>query len=335
MALCSCVKTVDTGRTEPAPIFYQTVVSPVLKSDNGNIYPEDSRFMSAAFHNRPDSDSRDESSVYINGSEVALRAGVWTTEAKHYWPSEGSLSFLSYSPSGTPVEVVISKDGIAMNGWDVSSEAAKNIDFMVADVRVGESRTIQTGTGGNPSAHNGVPTIFRHKLSRVSVSVRGDMNGNSTASAIVIKAVRLTDIRTVGDYTGGAPGTATWTELRDGWKDSWTVRGEAGTVTLYSDANGHTVMDKSGYDPLGSAVMMIPQTLGPESGLEIEFTENGGEPVTASLEIPENHREWKIGHAINYAVSFNIGNIEFDVQTGNWTGTGSSITVGDKYNPGI
>ena len=107
--------------------------------------------------------------LYIPKSVVKYTAAPstsgynWTTETPYYWPSAGSLTFFSFSPWSINTSVECNTtNGIKITDWDV--DANQTVDVMVADVA--EDKTAnETNPGG--VGYNGVPTVFRHKLSQI------------------------------------------------------------------------------------------------------------------------------------------------------------------------
>ncbi len=321
----SCILQEEPMLEQAYPVSFQMAVDVMSKADDSSIYPEDGRFMSVAYLNDTQGELRSSATYYITPSEVALRNNVWTTEVTYYWPETGYLTFLSYSPSTLPYELSMDRNGISIPGWDVVQ--SPDTDFMVADVAV-EKTSSNSATG--------VPTVFRHKLAKITVSAKIENTGSSESTTeITIKKVTFNNICTRADYTGGTSTEGTWTDLANGWTDTWTPvtgAGASSSVDVFTSTltAGTALQQSEEFTQLGDSYLMIPQQLSEATSLDIAFTEDG-QDRTISLNMSGTTPEWQIGHSIHYTLVFRVGNIEMGAVTGDWSdASGGSITIGDK-----
>lgn len=117
------------------------------------------------------------------GSTISFKDDVWKDQTtSYYWPKEGSLTFFAYSINspelaGSSVERGFycekeagnaegsTKDQYGITG-SLNLDAHPNTDFLVADVAYDKS--------ANERVYNfdGVPTLFKHRLSRVQFAVK-------------------------------------------------------------------------------------------------------------------------------------------------------------------
>lgn len=117
-----------------------------------------------------------DATLYIPISKVVNKSGAtsgsaWEVEGKeYYWPKSGSLTFFAYSPFSyqepnggkLAIESLSGNDGIQIVDYDV--DAHQDTDFMVADIaKDKKANEDQPGS----SLYNGVPVVFRHKLSQI------------------------------------------------------------------------------------------------------------------------------------------------------------------------
>lgn len=110
---------------------------------------------------------------YIKGRTISYVGGVWKEDGKtYYWPKDGgSLTFFAYS---------LNRNNLTLDGGDshftcdavsgisgaIDLKANKNTDFMVADIA--KDKTANESL----NSINGVPTLFKHKLSKVACTVK-------------------------------------------------------------------------------------------------------------------------------------------------------------------
>ena len=278
--LASCAKNeVYTPETDPQQITFQAVVSRqgTKAMINGTTYPTDVPFGTYAFFLEkgkewaPASGTGDaaDGQTYIPQSEVKNNGQTsgyaWTTAAAYYWPKQGSLTFFSYSPylaalnSATTCDVT---NGIKISNWDVN--ANQTVDVMVADYRPDET------SNGTNAGYNGVPTVFRHKLSQiVAVNFKTDKdytNGHTETNAVAgdkffyINSVKINKIQYKGTYTSTnkvdgsttTPVLGAWVATTDTQNYTW-YENETGTA-FGSTAVAAPCANTNGY------ILVLPQT---------------------------------------------------------------------------
>lgn len=184
-----------------------------------------------------------DATLYIPISKVVNKANAtsgsaWEVEGKtYYWPKSGSLTFFAYSPfsyqetSGGNLAIasLSGNDGIQIVDYDV--DAHQDTDFMVADIA--KDKKANENQPGS-SRYNGVPIVFRHKLSQIvginfqTVITKGNAlvehdysygrstNGPLQAGDVVfkLKKVEVRNLFTTGTYgyttTNADPVTEHW-----------------------------------------------------------------------------------------------------------------------------
>lgn len=214
---------------------------------DGTTYPKDRPFGTLAYYlpsGNWDAANMANATLYIPISKVenkthATSGSVWEVDGKeYYWPKSGSLTFFAYSPfsyqeaggGNLAIERLSGNDGIQIVNYDVDAHQAT--DFMVADIaKDKKANEDQPGS----SLYNGVPVVFRHKLSQivginfqtVITNDEGDLvehdysNGHSAgtleAGDIVfkLKKVEVQNLYTVGNYVYS--GTDVDPVTSDGW----------------------------------------------------------------------------------------------------------------------
>ena len=249
--------------------------------------------------------------VYIPHTEVSYQTSAWTTATPYYWPSAGSLTFISYSPYTELKDAVKfdTTDGITIENWDVlggTSEANQAVDVMVADIISGQTANSADGVNGNQSSHNGVPTIFRHKLSQiVGFNFKTDEDyanghdGNIGSEFAVgdkrffLTGIQINDVHSKGTYESGIPTTISGTspvQYTNG--GSWTMSettpardyvwysrsaGDAGDndpskggVEFDNTMNGTAIPRRvGGTDPAYDYLLIMPQTFTDNSNVQV------------------------------------------------------------------
>ena len=171
VALAACTKNEVKPVEVDQEITYQAVVNKASTKAliDDALYPKTVTFGTVAY--REPASGSSTGTEYIPLSEVSFKTTYWSTEKAYYWPVQGSLSFMSYSPfkyqetsgttSGTNINVTHEYNKLKIASYDVASH--QETDLMVAEIQKGQkANSTQSGTW-----QKGVPTIFHHKLSRV------------------------------------------------------------------------------------------------------------------------------------------------------------------------
>lgn len=204
IAACTKNEVIPVSSNENAEITFN--VAPKTKADvQPDAFDTNYVFCSWAYYlpagkiweaNRRDSDVQQ----YINASTVSYQSTnkVWkNTDNTYYWPKLGSLTFFAYSLNKN--NLVLKHDAVTMshvlcyNDEDaygingiIDLDENPNTDFLVAEIS-------KDKRGNDPVYnYNGVPTLFRHKLSRVAFAVKlADKYANSKFTLDSIKFNKL------------------------------------------------------------------------------------------------------------------------------------------------
>ena len=129
---------------------------------------------------------------YISGAEIAYREKtkgstekVWKAEKTYYWPKNGTLTFFAYSLYKDNLTLATGTGFTCAPGAGITGHIDlnenHNTDFLVAD--------IAQDMKSNDNVHftNGVPTLFKHRLSSVAFAIK-------TGAVYTNKKFELTNI---------------------------------------------------------------------------------------------------------------------------------------------
>lgn len=316
IALAGCMEEKVDNNFLPEEISFQVVQAPSARGDmtGKTEYPKSLPFGAYAYF-LPAGSTWDadkvSAEVYINDAEISYdnTNANWHAATTYYWPKQGSLTFFAYSPKTIASHAGFSydKEGITLNGWDIN--ANPNVDFMVADIAKNKR--------GNEDnyAYNGVPTLFRHKLARVSVKAKlDDAYENKT---INLTSVELTNIKTKGNYVN----------------NNWTRQGAPENIQVYNDASG-LLLNKDAAIEIGTQKRIVmPQALAQDAYFKIKYnlttTIAGGGTDTQLIEkdilIKNVTPAWYTNNDITYTLIISLGTnyIEFDTSVTDWVGYGN------------
>lgn len=216
---------------------------------------------------------------YMN--EVATKQGVvWQPSSSiYYWPDNGSLRFLAWAPLDAELDESPVKPSEDVNKttikYTVPVDLSKQRDLVAA------------ATGYNASPVGGVcapvSLQFKHLCTAVVIKT------GATMAPGTIKSVTIKNVRNSGTY--------------DMLSSAWTLTDATANYTVSPDmATSSTTAEGTKLNADDATFMLLPQTLGADSKLEVMFHDNiSGRDrlLTASL----NGAEWPMGKTVTYRLS--------------------------------
>ena len=155
---------------------------------------------------------KDEAKLYIDNKRVHYDSGNWRTDPKSFWPLQGSLTFVAYSPYSVKDDVTHSIDVSKDNEGNVTSA---NSVLIISDFEAGttgqkdlmwsthtKDKTSNGSENNYPEAsptYAGVPILFNHALCRIKITAKTaeDYSGFATYNLKQIQVVGLKDKATL------------------------------------------------------------------------------------------------------------------------------------------
>ena len=307
--LLSCTR-IEVQDWEPQSLVaYNVVSSTAAQTKATTAFPTTSTFMSSAYQlNSGQSwDSNYAlSTLKFGPEEVKYMGTYWSTDDKHFWEDGKTLTFFSYAPASlSSLGLTISKEGVSVDDWDVTDDSKKDKLILVADVAKDKVKNESF------AGFTGVPTHFRHKLSKVSIRLAKSTFSEADEKIYVTK-LSIGSYYAKADFKKGGTDAESWTNLRN--KVTETV--------LYKDAAGKLLSDE--FWVLDN--VMIPQTLTADSYLTISYksvksgvTNNEG-PVTLYFMRDFRSGIWAIGTHVTYTLKVGVGMfpIQFEASADAW-----------------
>ena len=306
--LLSCTR-IEVQDWEPQSLVaYNVVSSTAAQTKATTAFPTKSTFMSSAYQlNSGQSwDSNYASSTLKFGPEEVKYMGTyWSTDDKHFWEDGKTLTFFSYAPASlSSLGLSISKEGVSVDDWDVTDDSKKDKLILVADVAKDKVKNESF------AGFTGVPTHFRHKLSKVSIRLA--KSTLSKADDIYVTKLSIGSYYAKADFKKGGTDAESWTNLRNSVSET----------VLYKDDNGKLLSDK--FWVLDN--VMIPQTLTAESYLTISYksVKSGvikkEDPVTLYFMKDFRSGIWAIGTHVTYTLKVGVGMfpIQFEASANAW-----------------
>lgn len=362
VALVACTKNEVKPVEVDQEITFQAVVDKAATKagtfGNGVTYPIDRPFGTFAFFYTKSGGYTKDAPKYIDNAKVentssATSGEAWTTNPKYYWPKQGYLTFMSYSPYDKLNSIVTCEaatDALAeikIPNWDV--DANQDVDIMIAD------RVDNLTANGNNAGYTGVRTVFRHKLAQIvkfSVETKedfGNLDKNNKPQAgsklFFLKKIALQNIVTNGSFTSGVQPSSTitglWSEASTPAKKNYTwYENEEATLAQGNDSEFNTtgVALSSGTIASNGYLLVRPQTFAASDTKKIEityvirsYTSAGAfsdETVVQSFNIHSATPSWDINKKYSFTITVDLNQIYWAPSVENWEdGTSTGVEI--------
>ena len=210
--------------------------------------------------------------------DVATKTGTnWVPSKVYYWPgSNRQLRFLAWAPTDATFQSVPNNPNATTLQYTTPAEAKNQRDLVAA----------ATGFISNPSNDATCTPVglqFKHLCTAVIIKT------GETMTAGTIKSVSLKGVKNSGTY--------------DMVGSVWTLSGNTTDFTISpNQATTSTTPNGTDLNAGESTFMLLPQTLGADSKLEVAFHDNisGRDRIlSASL----NGAVWPMGKTVTYRLS--------------------------------
>lgn len=210
--------------------------------------------------------------------DVATKTGTnWVPSKVYYWPgSNRQLRFLAWAPTDATFQSVPDNPNATKLQYTTPAEAKNQRDIVAA----------ATGFISNPSNDATCTPVglqFKHLCTAVIIKTGKQMTAGT------IKSVSLKGVKNSGTY--------------DMVNSVWTLNNSTTDFTISpNQATTSTTPNGTNLNAGESTFMLLPQTLGADSKLEVAFHDNisGRDRIlSASL----NGAEWPMGKTVTYRLS--------------------------------
>lgn len=213
---------------------------------------------------------------YMN--DVATKTGTnWVPSKVYYWPGPNrQLRFLAWAPTDAVFQSVPNSPNTTTLKYTTPAEAKNQRDLVAA-------ATDFIDSPANNGTCTPVSLNFKHLCTAVIIKT------GETMTAGTIKSVSLKGVKNSGTY--------------DMVNSAWTLTDSKADFTISpNQATTSTTPNGTDLNAGESTFMLLPQTLGADSKLEVEFHDNisGKDRIlTASL----NGAKWPMGKTVTYRLS--------------------------------
>lgn len=335
LAACSKNEVVPAVSGENVEISYK--VAPRTKADpqafdTKNVFASWAYYLPSEKNWSENWDVRTVAKPYIGeetvGSTISYKDGVWKDQTtSYYWPKGGKLTFFAYSLNSNTLSDPNSHDFFfyCENGEDaygitgtVDLTNHKNTDFLVADIA--SDKTYNETSYYNV---NGVPTLFKHKLSRIQFAVK--KKEEYKGATITLNSITFNNVAHAGHYCQFNKENGKNTFTNDYWNEVGTPSSIVYTTTDF------VVTSSTDYAPVKETnethYIYIPQDFSANTAanIEVKYTishkvgdKDFKQVCTKTLNVKDIFPRWEVGKRYTFNLSFSLDEINYAPAVGDW-----------------
>ena len=355
VAIAACSKNeADTAAYEQSRVInFNTVANKATKAPiSGTVYsynlPSFGVFASYLEKNKTWAANKATATRYMDDVEVSFNdtKDIWAPASTYYWPLEGSLSFIAYSPKAAATATFAEATGtLTLSAFTVNTTVADQVDLLYSSVNADRTMNESYYVDGDNSKNSetaegdkGVNIKFKHALAQVIFKAKAaddvfDAGMSFKIDTLVVNAASTADNMTVvnpADADAAATIT-TWTNPKT--NADFVVRADdfpnATVATGAANFLGKTLSD-----PIGDALLMIPVTAfaGTDPTVTVKYTlyrlsdalPMGSKEVTIHFDdINDTVADWQAGKKYVYNLTIDLQKIYFNPTITDWVDGGT------------
>ena len=366
-ALVSCTKNevAESVNEQQEISFAAPVISPSTKvTEVADNYSTDLTFSVWAHYYDQTEDnsvytSFDEGEVYMNEVVVehdATIAGWKNKTTTYYWPKNGSLTFIAYSPSSVATYADVDANGIKFTDYVVGAPSTQ-VDLLYSERAYNKTAVDRTTAQAAPYAS--VEVNFKHALSSILFKVKA--HADYAGTVLTVKKIEVLNAYSTGDFTQGLAdqnGATTGQKLTiDGVETqtaaAWSDYATETTYTAYESATGIVLSHTNAvytHNTTATAtdnttdLILLPQDLyhdyeeadDTEVTIKVTYTlknKDMGEAIEQVAEVSlatgnaggyfsdgkNSISAWEMGKKYTYTIEVGLDEIYFDPRVDVWT----------------
>lgn len=282
-------------------------------------------------------ENRTNAKIYIGkegeeGATISYGNNVWKDQDNsYYWPKEGNLTFFAYSLNSKSLTNKFGNDThfTCLNHesqygifGSLNLDIHPNTDFLVADIASDKT------ANENVYDFNGVPTLFKHKLSRVKFAVK--KKSDYPGATITLNSITFKNLVNVMTYS------QFWKDANnDIIQDYIATEGASRSNQEYTKTDFE--VSSTAFVPVPNEVryIYIPQDFKNVTDatkiatIEVKYTvtlkkgtsetDKGiSETYTKTLNVKDIFDSWEIGKRYTFNLIFSLDEIKWAPAVGDW-----------------
>lgn len=279
---------------------------------------------------------------YMDDVEVAFNdtKDIWAPSSSYYWPLEGKLTFIAYSPKSAATAAFSNAGVLTLTGFTVNTTVADQVDLLysaiAADKTQNESYYVDSANSKNSETaeeDKGVNIQFKHALSQVIFKAKTADEVYDAGLSFKVNSITVNAASTATSMTVTNPTTSQLASAITTWNSPSTNVNFAVSSTAFPAA-ANTYLDKTLSDPIGDALLMIPVTAfaGTDPTVTVNYTEYrlsdnqplGSNEVTIHFDaIDDVVTSWEAGKKYEYDLTIDLQKIYFNPSIVDWADGGT------------
>lgn len=281
-------------------------------------------------------------SLYMDDVEVAFNdtKDIWAPASTYYWPLEGGLTFIAYSPKDAATATFSNAGLLTLTNFTVATTVADQVDLLYSAIAANktqnESYYVDSANSKNSETaeeDKGVNIEFKHALAQVIFKAKTaddvyDAGMSFKIDSILVNAASTATSMTVTNPTTEQAAATITTWNTPGTNLNFTVNGTAFPTAA------NTYLTKTLSDPIGDPLLMIPVTsfAGTDPSVTVKYTlyrtsdnlQMGSKKVTVKFDdIDDVITAWQAGKKYVYNLTIDLQKIYFNPSIVDWADGGS------------
>lgn len=279
---------------------------------------------------------------YMDDVEVSFNdtKDIWAPSDTYYWPLEGKLTFIAYSPKSAASATFSNAGVLTLTGFTVNTTVASQVDLMYSAVAADKSQnesyyvdSANTKDSETAEGDKGVNIQFKHALSQIIFKAKTADEVYDAGLSFKVNSITVNAASTATSMTVSNPATDQAPASITTWNSPGTNVDFAVSSTDFPAA-ANTYLTKTLSDPIGDPLLMIPVTAfaGTDPTISVTYTlyrlsDNqslGSKPVTIHFDdIDDVVTSWEAGKKYEYDLTIDLQKIYFTPSIINWVDGGA------------
>lgn len=279
---------------------------------------------------------RKDAKPYISNSQISWNNDVWkNANTSYYWPKDGTLTFFAYSlnrdnltlsgVNTAPIACLNAENAYGINAT-IDLKENQNLDLLVAEIAADKTQNEDF------QSLNGVPTLFKHKFSRVQFAVKKKANcGNAT---ITLKSIKFNNVVYYGTY-------CQYNNVEGTFVNDYCSKDGARTTITYTEtpfevesSDRFAPVTETGesyyiYFPQNFKNVGDPNIAKIEVKYTVQFSNDIIEEHTKILNVKEIFDSWDVGKKYIFNLIFSLDEITWAPAVEEWESVTKEIDI--KY----
>lgn len=286
--------------------------------------------------------------TYMNEVVVKYGNNTWAPAQNYYWPKNGSLTFIAYSPASIAEITSVTGNGIQIKDHSVSTNPVDQLDILfseraynkqqVDDETVTEGTTTGSQPGDANDPYTGVHLSFKHALSSILFNIKTKENYSTASTTITLKKIEVHQAVSKGSFNQNlADKNGATTTDADATAPAWTFDTTPVRADYVVDKTADIELSTTAYYPTGitnttaatnglraTDLILLPQNLAGVT-LRVEYTiknsDAGSQELAQIAELPlstTNVAAWEMGKRYIYNITIGLDTIYFEPYVQDW-----------------